>query len=117
MAEILHFEILRKHGQTNTHTHTQTNKHTDMGITIPRPPPMGGEVITFVIQSRRYVSSPLPGHHVAYKPVLGKWFSPGVRYMNLNRNVLLIILNIRRAIALNVDTPQLRRVEHDTWDI
>ena len=41
MAEILHFEILRKHGQTNTQTHTQT----DMGITIPRPPPMGGEVI------------------------------------------------------------------------
>ena len=28
MTEILH--ILRKHG------------HTDMGITIPRPPPMGG---------------------------------------------------------------------------
>ena len=43
MAEILHFEILRKHGQTHTHTHTQTNKQ-DMGITIPRPPPMGGEV-------------------------------------------------------------------------
>ena len=38
MAEILHFEILRKHGQTNTQTHKQT----DMGITIPRPPPMGG---------------------------------------------------------------------------
>ena len=36
MAEILHFEILRKHGQTH--------KQTDMGITIPRPPPMGGEV-------------------------------------------------------------------------
>ena len=53
MAGILHFEILRKHGQTNTQTNTQTNKqthkqthkHTDMGITIPRPPPMGGEVI------------------------------------------------------------------------
>ena len=45
MAEILHFEILRKHGQTNTHTNTQTNRQTDMGITIPRPPPMGGEVI------------------------------------------------------------------------
>ena len=48
MAEILHFEILRKHGQTNTQTHKQTHKHTntqtDMGITIPRPPPMGGEV-------------------------------------------------------------------------
>ena len=48
MAEILHFEILRKHGQTNTqtnkHTHKQTNTQTDMGITIPRPPPMGGEV-------------------------------------------------------------------------
>ena len=39
MAEILHFEILRKHGQTNTQT--------DMGITIPRPPPMGGEVIIY----------------------------------------------------------------------
>ena len=38
MAEILHFEILRKHGQT----HTQTNKQTDMGITITRPPPYGG---------------------------------------------------------------------------
>ena len=37
MAEILHFEILRKHGQTD--------RQTDMGITIPRPPPMGGEVI------------------------------------------------------------------------
>ena len=24
------------------------NKHTDMGITIPRPPPMGGEVIILV---------------------------------------------------------------------
>ena len=53
MAEILHFEILRKHGQTNTQTnkhtnkqtHKQTNTQTDMGITIPRPPPMGGEVI------------------------------------------------------------------------
>ena len=59
MAEILHFEILRKHGQTNkqthTHTHTQTNthtnKHTDMGITIPRPPPMGGEVINEAFHS------------------------------------------------------------------
>ena len=38
MAEILHIEILRKHGQTH--------RQTDMGITIPRPPPMGGEVKT-----------------------------------------------------------------------
>ena len=30
--------------RTNTQTHTQTHKQTDMGITIPRPPPMGGEV-------------------------------------------------------------------------
>ena len=44
MAEILHFEILRKHGQTHKHTNKQTNTQTDMGITIPRPPPMGGEV-------------------------------------------------------------------------
>ena len=46
MAEILHFEIAKT--RTNTQTHTQTNKQThtqtDMGITIPRPPPMGGEV-------------------------------------------------------------------------
>ena len=55
MAEILHFEIFAKtrtnkqtHTQTKqTHkqTNTQTNKQTDMGITIPRPPPMGGEVM------------------------------------------------------------------------
>ena len=48
MAEILHFEILRKHGQTNTQTHKQTNTQTDMGITIPRPPPMGGEVTIYI---------------------------------------------------------------------
>ena len=29
---------------TDKHTHKHTNKQTDMGITIPRPPPMGGEV-------------------------------------------------------------------------
>ena len=28
MAEILHFEILRKHGQTNTQTNKHTNKQT-----------------------------------------------------------------------------------------
>ena len=48
MAEILHFEILRKHGQTNKHTDRQTDRQTDMGITIPRPPPMGGEVTRIV---------------------------------------------------------------------
>ena len=61
MTEILHFEILRKHGQTNMdkHTHTHTHKQTDMGITIPRPPPMGGEVktvkdyiLTYLLQKR-----------------------------------------------------------------
>ena len=29
---------------TDKHTNTHTHKQTDMGITIPRPPPMGGEV-------------------------------------------------------------------------
>ena len=53
MAEILHFEILRKHGQTNTQT--------DMGITIPRPPPMGGEVIIRnLIEEQR----PINAHHI-----------------------------------------------------
>ena len=42
----LRYYILRKHGQTHKQTNTQTNTQTDMGITIPRPPPMGGEVIT-----------------------------------------------------------------------
>ena len=61
MAEILHFEILRKHGQTNTHTHKQTHKQTDMGITIPRPPPMGGEVTnTQTNRHGHYNTSPSP---------------------------------------------------------
>ena len=46
MAEILHFEILRKHGQTNTHTHTHTNKQTHRhGHYNTSPSPYGGEVI------------------------------------------------------------------------
>ena len=47
MTEILHIEILRKHGQTHTQTDRHTERQTDMGITIPRPPPMGGEVINY----------------------------------------------------------------------
>ena len=43
MAEILHFEILRKHGQThkhtNKHTNTQTNRH---GHYNTSPSPYGG---------------------------------------------------------------------------
>ena len=39
MAEILHFEILRKHGQTHTHTHTQTDRH---GHYNTSPSPYGG---------------------------------------------------------------------------
>ena len=44
MAEILHWNFAKT--RTNKQTNTHTNKQTDMGITIPRPPPMGGEVIT-----------------------------------------------------------------------
>ena len=39
MAEILHFEILRKHGQTNTHTNKQTDRH---GHYNTSPSPYGG---------------------------------------------------------------------------
>ena len=47
MAEILHIEILRKHGQTNTHTNTQTNRQTDRhGHYNTSPSPYGGEVTT-----------------------------------------------------------------------
>ena len=43
MAEILHFEILRKHGQTNTQTHKQTHKHTNRhGHYNTSPSPCGG---------------------------------------------------------------------------
>ena len=43
MAEILHFEILRKHGQTNKHTHKQTHKQTDRhGHYNTSPSPYGG---------------------------------------------------------------------------
>ena len=76
MAEILHIEISWKHVSVTydldlwpkilkifeiydwditlwnfvkTRTNTHTNKQTDMGITIPRPPPMGGEVNMYTI--------------------------------------------------------------------
>ena len=58
MTEILHFEILRKHGQTNTQT--------DMGITIPRPPPMGGEVTRIVcIRPKGRTQCIFPRSHIA----------------------------------------------------
>ena len=41
--------------QTNTQTNKHTNKQTDMGITIPRPPPMGGEVMKAL-----YPGDPVP---------------------------------------------------------
>ena len=48
---------------------TRTNTQTDMGITIPRPPPMGGEVISnhekFIesVSTVYYVMDTLPGIH------------------------------------------------------
>ena len=47
MAEILHFEILRKHGQTNTQTNKHTNKQTHKqtnrhGHYNTSPSPYGG---------------------------------------------------------------------------
>ena len=43
MAEILHFEILRKHGQTNTQTNKQTHKQTNRhGHYNTSPSPYGG---------------------------------------------------------------------------
>ena len=39
MAEILHIEILRKHGQTHTHTNRQTDRH---GHYNTSPSPYGG---------------------------------------------------------------------------
>ena len=54
MAEILHFEILRKHGQTNTQTNKQTHKQTNTqtnrhGHYNTSPSPYGGEVIILII--------------------------------------------------------------------
>ena len=43
MAEILHFEILRKHGQTHKQTHKHTNKQTNRhGYYNTSPSPYGG---------------------------------------------------------------------------
>ena len=39
MAEILYFEILRKHGQTNKHTNKHTNRHVNYNTS---PSPYGG---------------------------------------------------------------------------
>ena len=45
------FAKTRTNKHTNTQTHKQTNTQTDMGITIPRPPPMGGEVTTCILNT------------------------------------------------------------------
>ena len=55
--------------RTNKHTHKQTHRQTDMGITIPRPPPPGGEVIIVDVQHTHtfhfyldLISDPGQGH-------------------------------------------------------
>ena len=56
MAEILHFEILRKHGQTNTQTHKHTHKHTDRhGHYNTSPSPYGGR--------GNNMEEPIPNYH------------------------------------------------------
>ena len=68
--------------RTNKHTHKQTHKQTstqtDMGITIPRPPPMGGEVITLVcwVNSVYYVCNiekcnKMSGHGTCFNKMSG----------------------------------------------
>ena len=41
--------------KTRTNTDKHTNKQTDMGITIPRPPPTGGEVIMVIYYILRII--------------------------------------------------------------
>ena len=54
-----------------TRTNTHTNKQTDMGITIPRPPPMGGEVIIFIaIQSKLLICDSYKPNKVLYYKML-----------------------------------------------
>ena len=56
MAEILHFEILRKHGQTNTHTNKHTNRH---GHYNTSPSPYGGRGNNSLKQgNQRWQTSP-----------------------------------------------------------
>ena len=53
MAEILHFEILRKHGQTHKQTHKHTNKQTDRhGHYNTSPSPYGGRGNNVVLYGR-----------------------------------------------------------------
>ena len=50
MAEILHFEILRKHGQTHTQTNRQTNRQTDRhGHYNTSPSPYGGRGNKYIL--------------------------------------------------------------------
>ena len=53
MAEILHFEILRKHGQTNTHTNKQTHRH---GHYNTSPSPYGGRGNKVWVPTTKYHS-------------------------------------------------------------
>ena len=51
------FAKTRTNKHTNTHTNKQTHTQTDMGITIPRPPPMGGEVTMYNIHQLNIINN------------------------------------------------------------
>ena len=70
MAEILHFEILRKHGQTHKQTHKHTNKQTDRhGHYNTSPSPYGGRG-NYVESMLRWCRYPMIADHLICLPTL-----------------------------------------------
>ena len=70
MAEILHFEILRKHGQTNTQTNTHTNRH---GHYNTSPSPYGG-------RGNKRLESWNSGREQCYVVCIGEWVIQCIPY-------------------------------------
>ena len=66
--------------RTNTQTNTQTHKQTDMGITIPRPPPMGGEVIIGLCMQPHYSNG----------TTLNRCIEPNPHYCSLSNPFMLL---------------------------
>ena len=90
MAEILHFEILRKHGQTNTHTNTKTDRH---GHYNTSPSPYGGRgnnvSVDCVLSSSTEVSQAIASLDNGKACGLDNIFSENLKYEGSRISVLL----------------------------
>ena len=109
------FAKTRTNKHTNKQTHKQTNTQTDMGITIPRPPPMGGEVImwsslghAFYNQCQHHWTNCIPHTNVYYALVV----TPQTLTNNFIRiswiaSIFYMYIDIGDRIAGKQDCPSL----------